>query len=166
MNNVRNNGSIPMVTWEPWNYTQGIKQSDYSLQNIISGHFDAYITQWALASKAWGYPYFLRFAQEMNGNWYPWSEQVNGNSPGQFARAWQHVHNIFTNLGVTNVTWVWSPNVLYNGSTSLSELYPGSNYVDWIGMDGDNWSTVQGHRWQTASQVFQQTYLDIQYVSQ
>ena len=31
MNNVRNHGSIPMVTWEPWNYTQGVNQPDYSL---------------------------------------------------------------------------------------------------------------------------------------
>ncbi len=111
MDNVRNHGSIPMVTWEPWLYTQGPNQPTYSLQNIISGKFDAYITQWAQASKAWGHPYFLRFAQEMNGNWYPWSEQVNGNKAGQFVKAWQHVHNIFTQQGVKNVTWVWSPNV-------------------------------------------------------
>jgi len=161
MNNVRNHGSIPLITWEPWNYARGINQPAYSLQNIINGQFDAYITQWALDSKAWGYPYFLRFAEEMNGNWYPWSEQVNGNDPGQFVQAWQHVHNIFTNLGVTNVSWVWSPNVEYGGSTPLSDLYPGSNYVDWIGMDGYNWSTVQGHKWQTFSQVFQKTYQDI-----
>lgn len=161
MNAIRNHGSIPMVTWEPWNYTLGINQSAYSLQNIINGRFDTYITQWALASKAWGHPYFLRFAQEMNGNWYPWSEQVNGNGPGQFVQAWQHVHNIFTDLGVTNVTWVWSPNVEYNGGTPLNELYPGSSYVDWIGIDGYNWSTVQGHSWQTFTQVFRQTYLDI-----
>jgi len=82
----------------------------------------------------------------MNGNWYPWSEQVNGNHPSQFVQAWQHVHDIFTKLGVTNVTWVWSPNVEYGGSIPLSELYPGSNYVDWVGIDGYNWSTVQGDR--------------------
>lgn len=161
MDNVRNHGAIPMVTWEPWNYTRGINQPDYSLQNIISGRFDAYITQWALASKAWGHAYFLRFAEEMNGNWFSWSEQVNGNKPGQYILAWQHVHDIFTSVGATNVTWVWSPNVEYGGSTRLSELYPGSAYVDWIGMDGYNWSTVGGHRWQSFSQVFQQTYLDI-----
>lgn len=161
MDNVRNHGSIPMVTWEPWNYTQGINQPDYSLQNIISGRFDGYITQWAVASKAWGHAYFLRFAEEMNGNWFSWSEQVNGNRPTQYIQAWQHVHNIFTSVGATNVTWVWSPNVMYSGSTPLSELYPGSAYVDWIGMDGYNWSTVAGHHWQSFSQVFQQTYLTI-----
>jgi hypothetical protein len=161
MNNVRNHGAIPMVTWEPWNYTHGINQPEYSLKNIINGRYDDYIAQWALASKAWGHPYFLRFAEEMNGNWFSWSEQVNGNGPGQYVQAWQHVHDIFTGLGVTNVTWVWSPNVEYNASTPLAELYPGSAYVDWIGMDGYNWSTIGGHRWQSFSQVFQQTYLDI-----
>lgn len=161
MDNVRNHGAIPMVTWEPWNYARGINQPEYSLQNIISGRFDAYITRWALASKAWGHAYFLRFAEEMNGNWFSWSEQVNGNGPGQYVQAWRHVHDIFTGLGVTNVTWVWSPNVEYGGSTPLGELYPGSDYVDWIGMDGYNWSTVGGHQWQSFSQVFQHTYLDI-----
>ncbi len=161
MDNVRNHGAIPMVTWEPWNYTHGTNQPEYSLQNIISGQFDDYITQWALASKAWGHAYFLRFAEEMNGNWFSWSEQVNGNGAGQYVQAWQHVHDIFTRLGVTNVTWVWSPNVEYGGSTPLAELYPGSNYVDWIGMDGYNWSTIGGHHWQSFSQVFKQTYLDI-----
>ncbi len=161
MDNVRNHGSIPMISWEPWNYTQGANQPAFSLANIIAGRFDAYIAQWALASKAWGHPYFLRFAEEMNGNWYPWSEQVNGNRTGQYVQAFRHVHDIFTALGVTNVTWVWSPNVEYNGSTLLSELYPGSSYVDWIGMDGYNWSYLDGHTWQTFAQVFRQTYDDI-----
>jgi beta-mannanase len=158
MNNVRNHGSIPMVTWEPWLYTNGTNQPQYSLKNIINGKFDAYITTWADASKTWGHPYFLRFAEEMNGNWFPWSEQVNGNQPGQYVLAWKHVHTLFVNVGVTNVTWVWSPNIEYHGSIPLSEVYPGDGYVDWLGMDGYNWGTVNGHVWQTFSQVFSQTY--------
>lgn len=161
MDNVRNHGSIPSISWEPWDYTLQTPISAYSLKNIIAGKFDAYITQWALASKAWGHPYFLRFAAEMNGNWFPWSEGVNGNTKGQFVQAWQHVHNIFTSLGATNVTWVWSPNMDYSGSTSLKELYPGSSYVDWVGIDGYNWSTVHNHHWQTFTQVFLPTYNDI-----
>jgi beta-mannanase len=142
-------------------YTQGINQPAYCLANIIAGHFDAYITKWAQDSKAWGHPYFLRFAHEMNGNWYPWSEQVNGNRAGQYVQAYRHVHDIFSAQGATNVTWVWSPDVVYNGSTPLSELYPGSSYVDWIGMDGYNWSIVQGHQWQSFNQVFGRTYNNI-----
>jgi len=161
MNNVRNHGSIPMISWEPQDYTKGVNQPTFSLQNIISGKLDGYITKWAQDSKAWGHPYFLRFAHEMNGNWYPWSEQVNGNKAGQYVKAWQHVHDIFTKQGVKNVTWVWSPNVESTKTIPLKNLYPGSAYVDWIGMDGYNWGSVNSVGWKSFAQVFQQTHKDI-----
>jgi len=163
MDAVRAHGSIPLVTWDPWDPTQSpTSQSAYTLQNIINGNFDSYIITWAQASKAWGHPYFLRFAPEMNGNWNPWSEQVNGNKPGQFVLAWRHVHDLFTAQGVTNVTWVWSPNIDYSTSTSLSELYPGDAYVDWVAMDGYNWGNVGAwHTWESFSALFQQTYNDL-----
>lgn len=161
MNEVRTHGSIPLVTWEPWNPFQGVNQPAYALQQIIDGMYDAYILTWAQASIAWGHPYFLRFAHEMNGNWYPWSEQVNGNTAGQFVLAWQHVYNLFATQGVTNVTWVWCPNVAYPGSTPLQGLYPGDATVDWVGMDGYNWGSNQGHIWQPFSSVFQQTYQEL-----
>lgn len=162
MNAIRAHGAIPLLTWDPENPVPGgPDQPAYSLQNIINGNFDSYITSWALASKAWGHPFFLRFAHEMNGYWNPWSAQVNGNQPGQFVLAWRHVHDIFTHLGVTNVTWVWAPNIDYSTSTPLSELYPGDAYVDWVGMDGYNWGPLQGHTWQSFSSLFSQTYNDI-----
>jgi hypothetical protein len=43
MNNVRDHGSIPMVTWEPWLYTEGITQTRFQLGDIISGTHDSYI---------------------------------------------------------------------------------------------------------------------------
>jgi glycosyl hydrolase family 26 len=162
MNAVRAHGSIPLVTWDPWDPTLGANQPSYALQNIINGNFDTYIVKWAQASKAWGHPYFLRFAHEMNGNWNPWSEQVNGNKAGQFVLAWRHVHAIFTAQGVTNVTWVWSPNIDFSNSTPLSELYPGDAYVDWGAIDGYNWGNVGAwHVWESFSTLFQQTYQEM-----
>jgi mannan endo-1,4-beta-mannosidase len=169
MNNVRQHGAIPMISWEPWagnpnavNVNSDNCSQTYDLQNIISGKFDPYIRQWAQSAKAWGYPFFLRFAPEMNGNWYPWSEQCPENKPGQYVQAWQHVHDIFNKVGADNVTWVWSPNVIYPGSTLLSELYPGNQYVDWVGIDGYNWSTFYFHQWQSFTGVFQSTYQTIE----
>src|SRR5215469_6663982 len=163
MDAVRTHGSIPLVTWDPWDPTQSpTNQPAYTLQDIINGNFDAYIIKWAQASKAWGHPYFLRFAHEMNGNWNPWSEQVNGNQPGQFVLAWRHVHALFTAQGVTNVTWVWSPNIAYSTSTPLSELYPGDAYVDWVAMDGYNWGNVGAwHTWESFTALFLQTYNEL-----
>ena len=159
MNAVRAHGSIPLVTWDPWNPNLGANQPAYSLQNIINGNFDSYIVRWAQASKAWRHPYFLRFAPEMNGYWFPWSEQVNGNKAGQYVLAWRHVHDIFTAQGVTNVTWVWAPNIIFSNSIPLGELYPGDAYVDWAAMDGYNWGTVGAwHYWESLTALFQQTY--------
>ena len=159
MNNVRNHGSIPMITWESWDYTKGINQPEYSLSSIINGNHDAYIRKFAQDSKAWGHPFFLRFDHEMNGNWYPWSEQVNGNSAGQYVQAYRHVHDIFDQEGVTNVSWVWSVNVIGGSAVSIESLYPGDNYVDWVAMDGYNGGTaLNWGGWLTFTQVFQTTY--------
>jgi mannan endo-1,4-beta-mannosidase len=91
----------------------------------------------------------------MNGWWqFPWAEQVNGNQPGDYVRAWRHVHDIFTQQGVTNATWVWNPNIASARTTPLADLYPGDDYVDWTGMDGYNWGSDNGNRWQSFDEVF------------
>lgn len=160
MDNVRNHGSIPMITWEPWAYS--VNDPRYSLANIINGNYDTYIRSWAQKAKVWGNPFFLRFAHEMNGNWYSWSEQVNGNKAGQYVQAWRHVYDIFREEGVTNATWVWSPNIEYSGSIALEGLYPGDAYVDWTGMDGYNHGTGKtGFTWQSFSTLFKPTYDNI-----
>ena len=40
-------------------------------------------------------PVVIRFMHEMNGTWYPWQADGNGNTPGDFKRAFRHVHRIF-----------------------------------------------------------------------
>lgn len=137
MNNIRSHGSIPMFTWQPQNGSQGVTQS-FTLANIINGAYDTYITSWAAAAKSWGHPFFLRLAHEMNGTWYPWCASVNGNSAAQYVQMWQHVHDIFTSVGATNVTWVWCVNVIPGMPTPINQLYPGDNYVDWLALDGYN----------------------------
>jgi len=148
-------GYLPEITWEPWNGSNGVDQPNFSLASIINGDHDSYIQAWAEAAKAYGKPLLIRFAQEMNGNWYPWSEQVNGNSPGEYVAAWQHVHNIFTEDGATNVKWIWSPNAVYPGtsgaSSALTELYPGNAFVDYVGIDGYSYP-IEGCP--TASELF------------
>lgn len=124
---VGERGSVPEITWEPWNsLAGGIDQPLYRLRNIIEGRFDTYIRSWAKVIASYGKPVRLRFAQEMNGNWYPWSEQVNGNSRGEFALAWKHIHRIFDAVGATNTVWVWSA-----ARPPVGErLYPGDAFVD------------------------------------
>jgi hypothetical protein len=73
---------------------------------------------------------------------------------------WRHVHDLFEAEGATNVTWVWSVNIEYPGSSDLLGLYPGDAYVDWVAMDGYNWGTnpAKPDTWKSFSEVFTQTY--------
>jgi hypothetical protein len=152
---VRDRGSIPMLTWGSWDSSKGTDQPDFRLARISSGAYDAGIKQWAQAAKAWGKPFFLRFDNEMNGDWqFPWAEKINGNRPGEYAQAWRHVHDIFISVGATNTTWVWCPNISGAKTTPMTELYPGDAYVDWTCLDGYNASVVQHQSWQSFSEVF------------
>ncbi len=136
---VRSRGAVTLLTWEPWLWGGGTAQPAYSLDRIAAGDFDPYLRQWGSALAQWGHPVMLRFGHEMNGNWYPWAEGVNGNEAGDYAAAWRHVHDVVASTGASNISWVWNPNVPYWGSTPLEQLYPGTPYVDAVALDGYNW---------------------------
>jgi beta-mannanase len=152
---LRTRGTLSMVTWEPWDPAGTVDQPAYSLSRITSGTYDAYVRRWARSVRAWRQPLLLRFAHEMNGDWYPWCEGVNGNEPGSYVAAWRHLVRLFRDEGACNAQWVWSPNVDYTGATSLASLYPGDRYVDRVAVDGFNWGvTKAGMSWQSFGQVF------------
>lgn len=150
-------GATPVITWEPWQPSAGVDQPEYSLDAITAGMHDAYVTTWAKQVKAYGKPVVLRFAHEMNGSWYPWAAGVNGNSAADYVAAWKHVTGVFARQKVTNVTWSWSPNVPYPGSTALSSLYPGDRNVGIVALDGYNWAgQLPGTTWTSFRDVFAQ----------
>jgi beta-mannanase len=137
---VSRHGSIPEITWEPWDYLRGRNQPRYTLASIIAGRHDAYIRSWAVGLRRYGKPVLLRFAQEMNGGQYPWAETVNGNHAGQFVKAWRHMYNIFKRAHARNVRWVWTPLARGGAPLDASE-YPGGAYVDIVGLSGFNGGT-------------------------
>lgn len=139
---VNARGATSLITWEPWLWGGGTSQPAFALARITAGDYDSYLRQWGSALASWGKPVMLRFGHEMNGNWYPWAEGTNGNQPGDYVNAWRHVHDVVAGMGASNVSWVWSPNVPYWGSTPLTGLYPGSGYADIVAMDGYNWGTA------------------------
>ena len=131
-------GALPLISWEPWaGIKAGVDQPDYALSKIASGQYDDYITRFATAVRDQKWPIAIRFAHEMNGNWYPWAEKRSGNRAGEYVQMWRHVHDIFQQVKATNVIWIWSPNILRPvPSVKLQPLYPGDDYVDWIGLVG------------------------------
>jgi hypothetical protein len=159
-------GAVPELTWEPWDPAAGVSQPAYALDTITSGAHDAYLKRWASQVRSWGQPLVIRFAHEMNGDWYPWAEGVNGNGPGDHAAAWRHVVDVFRRAKVTNVTWTWAANVPYAGSTPLASLYPGDAYVGRVGLDGYNWGTTQPwSSWQSFGDLFGPGVAELQTIS-
>lgn len=152
-------GGMPLITWEPWKFGAGLDQPNYALRRILGGEHDAYIRSWARAAAAWGKPFFLRFAHEMNGDWTTWSPGVTGNTACEFVAVWRRVHAIFRKGGANNVRWVWSPVAQYEGSVPFRDVYPGDAYVGGFGISGYNWGTTrEWSRWQTFSEIFGASY--------
>jgi hypothetical protein len=117
-------GRIPLISWKGTN-----------LADIASGSYDVMIRERARAVKNLGFPIFVRWAHEMNAEWYPW-----GNQPANYVAAWRRIHTIFDDEGATNVAWVWAPSI---PKGNWDAYYPGDSYVDWIGADSYNWGTCK-----------------------
>lgn len=137
--NVTRRGAALVVATGPAGYAP--------LSRVISGGEDVRTGQWAEAIKAYGHPVMIRLMAEMNGSWEPWSTGQNGNKPGEYVLAWRHIVDVFRAHGATNAIFVWNPNRAYRGATSMRSLYPGSAYVDWIGLDVYNFNEAAKKGW-------------------
>jgi len=162
-NSIRAHGSIPFYSWGSQSIPMpaNLSEPDFQLADVIAGSHDAFIRRFAEAARDWGHPFFLRFNWEMNGSWFAWMEGVNGNKAGESVTAWRHVHDIFNEVGATNATWVWCPNVDPDKQLrGLASLYPGDAYVDWTGLDGYNWGTnpARSDRWRSFDSLYRSTY--------
>jgi hypothetical protein len=128
-----------------------------SMASITSGRYDSFWRSYADDVKAFGAPVVLSLDHEMNGSWYPWGYQHT--SPGVFVAAWRHIVTIFREQGAKNVTWLWTVNVtdaLDNRIPGPTPWWPGSSYVDWVGIDGYYYGPSQ-----TFASLFGPTIADI-----
>jgi mannan endo-1,4-beta-mannosidase len=119
--------AIPLVQIDP---------TGISLSAIAAGRYDDYLRSYASAVKAFGARVILSFGHEMNGYWYSWSHRHT--SPAVFVAAWRHIVTVFRQQGAGNVTWLWTVNIIdkRSGIPSPARWWPGSSYVNWVGIDG------------------------------
>ncbi len=152
-------GVTPMITWQL--YKSGWSGATVPLAEIAAGKYDSYLHSAATLAKAQSFPIMIRFAHEMNGDWYGW-----GGDPTNYVNAWHHVVDVFRADGVSNVSWVWSPNVDY-GHYPITPYFPGDGYVDYVALDGYNWGTsgFGPNKWESFSQVFGPSYQTITQLS-
>jgi len=155
---VYGEGSVLIVTWEPWD---AASKTGIDPDAILEGKYDGYIRELALRLKAIAKPVFMRFAHEMNGDWYPWSAQKIGWR--QYQRIFKYVREVFDREGAMNVRWIFSINAEdVPKENSYALCYPGDRYVDYIGLDGYNWGTTQSwSKWRSFKEIFDPIYGDV-----
>ena len=160
---IAKSGKIPMITWEPWTnhfpeYSQHpqLGKNKKVFKYITEGYFDCYLDRMAVALRELRYPVFLRFAHEVDNPMYPWSAS-GGNTAEEFKSAWAYVHNRFTIMGVSNVSWVWT---LWSPS-AFDTYFPAGKggaqdqYVDWVGLTCLNYGLAGNER---QDKSFQELY--------
>ncbi len=110
-------------------------QPEQGLAEVLSSN--AYLQRLATQLASAGLPVFLRFANEMNGNWVPWGMlPVPGSATfqaqaQQYVAAFREVATVMHSMA-PNVAMVWAPNDI--PTTGTEAYWPGSAYVDWVGV--------------------------------
>ena len=140
---VWRHGSLPMVSVSP---------GHWSLEALARGEADVAMRRFAREGAAWGKPFLLRWAWEMNGKGIPWSGLRNGGpglGPARYVAAWRRFHRLSRESGMRQARWVWcvdawgmGPAVGWN---HWSAYWPGEAYVDWLGIDAYRWPHTPEH---------------------
>ncbi|MEO8570419.1 MAG: hypothetical protein ABI553_01850 [Chloroflexota bacterium] len=146
-------GGIGLITLEPQDGLAAVTdEAATDLARLLDGYWR---TQGVLT--------FVRFAHEMNGSWYPWSQQ-----PADYIAAFRRVAAA-VHAGAPASAMIWAPNqgsgypflggafAARLGSPAIAELdttgdgrltaaddpykpfYPGDDAVDWVGMSLYHW---------------------------
>ncbi|KAI5820278.1 glycoside hydrolase superfamily [Pyronema omphalodes] len=147
---VKAAGAVLMLTIEPW---QGLGS------DVISDEKVEEMAKLAREINNAGVGLFVRFAHEMNGDWYPW-----GANPKQFTAAFSKISKAIK-AATKNTLMVWAPNTgvgypfrgagkyfpsadseqykqmdtnqdgaLDANDDPFTPYYPGDDVVDWVGI--------------------------------
>jgi len=145
-----------LLSWEPY----GVRFAD-----VTSGKEDSYLQRVATSMAAYPYDVYVRPWPEMNANWSSWQPtaagtKTEGGTPAQFVAAWQYLVNYFRSRGVSNLKFVFDPDASnWSTNTPISSIWPGSTYVDALGIDGYNWGNDSvGDTWRSFDTIFSNMY--------
>lgn len=141
------NGRIPLISWNCGDFDSNVAQASSSAPpgskaltdyNIITNAADAF--------HAYGHPVMVRWFWEMNlGSADQNRTDCAGTddaggvfNPTDFIKAWINLRQLVINeyskyKWANNITWVWNPGGLR--SDNMSSYFPGTSYVDWLGVD-------------------------------
>ncbi|WP_371669758.1 glycosyl hydrolase [Streptomyces sp. NBC_00289] len=152
-----------LLSWES-KWWGGTKQQQPTWKQIAAGDLDdTVIDVQAERIKAYGErtgkKVFLSFDLEMD------TRTPASGSPEDYVAAYRHIHDRFARLGVGNVVWTWIITGYLEHADLFQRLYPGDEYVDWIGYNQYNYYRCHNADWlsfeqtQTATHTWIRTHL-------
>ena len=91
---AKKNGVKLLISWLPDAGQDTAKAPGYRLSAIAAGKFDPDLKALGKQIKALPHGAIVRPMPDANTPWYAWSGTVNGNRPGDYAKAWKHVRKV------------------------------------------------------------------------
>jgi hypothetical protein len=131
---------------------------------FTDGAHDGYLLRVAQQVASFGKPVYIRPWAEMNADWSPFQPTAVGSAraggtPAEFVAAWRYVVSFFRQHGATNARWVFNPTTdTYAETTDVRTIFPGTAYVDVLGLDGYNWGDGGVLRWRSFDSIYQTQY--------
>lgn len=159
LNTLSKEGWRPMISVNPYFFEDCQSKGMTLYKAIMVGNCDEVMRNIGRNLKNVKDPFFLRFAWEMNVPTIEWSIQKTASWNEEYKNAWIRFHNILKEEGAANAIWVFAPQIESPSTIEFDLLYPGEEYVDWVGLDGYNWGDTQSwSNWQDFSTVFLNSY--------
>lgn len=143
-----------LLAWQP----QLAGGAPVLFTELASGRYDDYLARFFTRAAAHPGNVVIRFAHEPNGSGYPWS--VNYREAGgkgvqttaDYVRGWRYVVDFYRSFSRTlprqDIRFCWCVTTNDKG-VAMEEYYPGSDYVDILGVDvyngyGGYWASAAG----------------------
>lgn len=130
LDGIARQGAIPLINWLPSNFASPPHSQEGVFTAIVQGRYDDFIRSHAEEIGKLHYPVFLNFAPQSDDPAVAYTLHRH-NPLKQYLAAMLRVKDIFNEAGANNVSWIWT----LHHPANAAVMYPGANYVDWIGVD-------------------------------
>jgi hypothetical protein len=172
---IRNNGAIPYIRLMLRSSVR-LRQREpvFTLKRILSGEFDDDLRAWSAGARESGGPILAEYGTEVNGDWFPWNATWNdpfpgtsGNDRGEysgatlFRRAYRHIIAVCRSAGASNISWVFHVNsrdAPVEPWNRMEKYYPGSGWVDWMGVSVYGAQTPADPEWPSFRSLMDSMY--------
>ncbi|WP_149552476.1 glycosyl hydrolase [Streptomyces marokkonensis] len=140
-----------LLSWES-KWWGGTKGQQPTWKEIAAGELDeSVIDVQARRIKDYGErtgkKVFLSFDLEMD------TRTPDNGTPAEYVKAYRHIHDRFERLGADNVVWTWIITGYLDHAGLFERMYPGDEYVDWIGYNQYNYYRCHETDWLTFAQT-------------